>query len=62
MNRHVASAHEGIKPFKCEGCDYSCSRKCHLKQHVATVYEGKKPFTFVKIVFQIRVTLIDMFY
>ena len=29
--------------FKCDICDYSCSRKNHMNIHFATVHEGKKP-------------------
>ena len=36
--------HEEKKPFKCDICDYSFSRKSTLKTHVASVHKGKKPF------------------
>ena len=29
--------------YKCIVCDYSCSKKCVLKNHVQSVHEGKKP-------------------
>ena len=39
-----SAIHEGKKPFKCDICDYRCSRKGNMKTHVALVHEGKKPF------------------
>ena len=42
MNDHVASVHEGVKPFKCDICQYSCSEKDSMKKHVASVHEEKK--------------------
>ena len=44
LSAHVASVHEGKKPFKCNICDYSSSLKHHMKKHVDSVHEGKKPF------------------
>ena len=44
MKLHVESVHEGKKSFKCELCDYSCTRKDNMKTHVASVHEKKKPF------------------
>ena len=41
MKQHVASVHEGKKPFKCDNCDYSCSQKGNLKTHVQSVHDGK---------------------
>ena len=43
MKTHVASVHEGKKPFKCDMCDYSFSLKNTMKRHVMTVHGGKKP-------------------
>ena len=37
------AVHEVKKPFKCDICDYSCSRKNHSNKHFATVHEGKEP-------------------
>ena len=34
MNTHFASVHEVKKPFKCDICDYCCSKKHKMKQHV----------------------------
>ena len=45
MKIHVASVHEGKKQFKCDICDYSCSRKGDMKTHVASVHEGKNRFS-----------------
>ena len=42
MKNHVASVHEGKKPFKCESCDYRFAQKSDMKRHVALVHEGKK--------------------
>ena len=36
--------YEGIKPYKCEDCDYIFSIESKLKTHVASVHGGKKPF------------------
>ena len=44
MNQHVATVHEGKKPFKCDICNFSCSQKSNMKKHVAAVHEGNKPF------------------
>ena len=30
LTKHVASVHEGKKPFKCEICDYKCTQSGHL--------------------------------
>ena len=38
------SVHEKKKPFKCEICGYSFSRKSNMTQHVLSVHEEKKPF------------------
>ena len=44
LNEHVASVHEGSKPFKCNICDFNYSRTQDLNRHVSLVHEGKKPF------------------
>ena len=31
-SNHVASIHEGLKPLKCESCDYSSSLKHNMKE------------------------------
>ena len=41
---HIASVHEGKKPFKCQICDYSCTQKTDMTHHVSFVHEKKEPF------------------
>ena len=41
---HIASVHEGKKPYKCDICQFSSSEKRDLKRHVTAVHEGEKPF------------------
>ena len=41
---HVASVHQGIKPFKCKICNYEDAQKKNLKIHIQTVHEEFKPF------------------
>ena len=36
--------HQGIKPFKCDFCDFHTKVKTYLKTHIATQHEGKKPY------------------
>ena len=42
INGHIASVHEGKKPFKCNICDASFTQKGEIIGHFATVHEGKK--------------------
>ena len=42
MNRHIASVHEGKKPFKCDTCDARFALMHHLKSHIASVHEKKR--------------------
>ena len=44
LKRHIESVHEGIKPFKCNICDYETAQKGHLKKHKDSVHEGIKPY------------------
>ena len=44
MDRHIASIHEGKKPFQCNICDATFVGKGGLNRHVASVHEKKKPF------------------
>ena len=44
MAHNVLSVHEDKKPFKCDFCDYNCSKKGAMSQHVASVHENKKLF------------------
>ena len=39
MHQHIASVFEIIKSFKCDICDYRCSRKDHLKKHFSFMKE-----------------------
>ena len=39
LNLHIASVHEGKKPFKCEICDDQFELKHELNEHIASVYE-----------------------
>ena len=39
---HIASIHEGKKPFKCNICDFTFSRKGSLNGHILRVHEKKK--------------------
>ena len=41
---HIASVHEGKKPFKCSICDYTFAQKKTLTNHISSVHEGKKAF------------------
>ena len=36
---HIASVHEGKKPFKCEICDDQFELKHELNEHIASVHE-----------------------
>ena len=40
---HVASVHEGMKPFRCDICDFSSSHFSSMNRNVESVHEGKKP-------------------
>ena len=42
LNSHVASVHEGKKPFKCEICTATFMQKGGLNSNVALIHEGKK--------------------
>ena len=46
LQRHIASVHEGLKPFSCQSCDSKFPNNQNLKKHIATVHEGKKPFNW----------------
>ena len=41
---HIASVHEGKKPFKCHVCDAKFSNKPNMKRHVAYVHENNKSY------------------
>ena len=40
----ITSVHKGKKPFKCNICDASFTRKGSLNIHMGSVHEGKKLF------------------
>ena len=40
LKKHVASVHEGIKPFKCKFCDYT-NLKSNMNRHI---HEENKAF------------------
>ena len=44
LNGHIASVHEGKKPFKYNICDVSFTQKGEINGHFASVHEGKKAF------------------
>ena len=44
LNSHIASVHEGKKPFKCDICNASFTKTGNLNRHVASIHERKKPF------------------
>ena len=35
---------ENRKSFRCEICDYRCSKNSIMKKHVESVHDGKRPF------------------
>ena len=39
---HVESVHEKKKPFECEICDYSCSKKSNMTRHVVSIHEKQE--------------------
>ena len=45
LKRHIASVHEGKKPFVvCDTCDARFASKYDMKGHISSVHEGKKLF------------------
>ena len=43
LNAHIASVHEGKKPYQCDICVTSFKTEQKLDEHVLSVHEGKKP-------------------
>ena len=43
MKKHIASVHEGLRPFKCSKCDSCFKDGSNLKRHFMSAHEGKKP-------------------
>ena len=44
LTRHIASVHEGKKPFNYSICGGTFPKKQRLINHISSVHEGKKPF------------------
>ena len=44
MKGHIATIHEGKKPFKCAICDAGFTSKHGMKKHIVAIHEGNKPF------------------
>ena len=36
---HISAVHEGIKPHKCDLCEFAAAKKSTLNMHVASVHE-----------------------
>jgi uncharacterized Zn-finger protein len=45
LNRHTATVHEGIRPYRCPvaGCDKRFKQRSHSGKHVRTVHKGFVP-------------------
>ena len=43
MNGHIASVHEGKKPFKCDTCVASFTRKPNLNKHIVSAHAIAAP-------------------
>ena len=41
---NIASVHEWPKPFLCDICGYTCSRKGDMNKHILSVHERTKSF------------------
>ena len=41
---HIATVHDGKKPYACTNCDVSFSHKGYLNRHIASVHEGKNSY------------------
>jgi len=44
LNRHIAAAHEGKRPFECDLCDLAFTQLGNLRRHKQSVHEGKRNF------------------
>jgi hypothetical protein len=42
LNKHIATVHKKLRPFKCDQCDYRATRKEYLAEHVNGVHKGNK--------------------
>ena len=43
LNLHIASVHEGKRPYQCLICNGTFTQKAHLNTHVKSIHEEKKP-------------------
>ena len=43
LNAHIASVHEGKKPYQCDICVTSFKTEQNLDEHILSVHEGNKP-------------------
>ena len=48
LRTHIASVHEGKKPFKCSRCNYGFASNGDLNRHISAVHEGKKPYKCIR--------------
>ena len=45
LMQHVNEVHLKIKPYSCDFCEHSCSRKPDMEKHMNSVHLKIKPFT-----------------
>ena len=41
---HIASVHEGKRPFECDKCEKRFAMKGQMTKHISSVHEGNKPY------------------
>ena len=44
LKTHIATIHEGKKPFKCKICNTQFKTKSNMKGHITIIHLGKKLF------------------
>ena len=44
LNEHIATVHEGKKPYGCSLCDSKFTQNGSLRRHIASVHERKRSF------------------
>ena len=49
LKEHIATVHEGKKPFQCANCDSRFTKQSKLKIHNASFHDGPKPFHVTKL-------------
>ena len=49
LNEHIASVHEGKKPFHCEMCDVQFELELELNEHIALVHEERNHFKVLSV-------------